>query len=152
MNNGLGELWDFGITDEPFPMDIPDPLTQAPATNEEAGFWTMVQQFREKADEFWTAYKRLEELEPIAMQTPDTAASYNDVMRGGSAITSIIEGAADKIRGAIGWAGNLFGVDVVNQAKNAAFRARTLADCAFGRRARRDCGVAFGCVCGNQKT
>lgn len=111
----MGDLWDFGITDEPFPMDIPDPLEQQPATSEESSFWATVQKFKNKADEFWTAYKRLEELEPVAMQTPDTARSYDRVMSSGGAITSNIEGVADTIKSAAGWAGGFFGIENVRR-------------------------------------
>lgn len=113
----IGDLWDFGITDDPFPMDIPDPLAQQPATSEESSWWNSVQKFKEKADEFWSAYKRLEALEPVAMQTPDTARSYNNVMSGGDTITSNIEGVADTIKAAAGWAGGFFGVENIRQAQ-----------------------------------
>ena len=114
----IGDLWDVSITDEPFPMDIPDPLIQAPASTEEKGFWDTVSEFKTKADEFWSAYKRLEELEPIAMQTPDTQRSYNRVMGGGQRITGTIEGAATTVKSAVGWAGSLFGMDNVRERVN----------------------------------
>ena len=101
----VGDLWDtiFGNDVNEFPMDIPEPYEQVPETTEEKSFWDTVAEFKRKADEFWTSYKRLEELEPVAMSTPATRESYNRVMYSGQNITGNIENAADRIQAAISW-------------------------------------------------
>lgn len=109
----MGDLWDtiFGNGNgDAFPMDIPDPYEQAPATSEEKSFWDTVAQFKRKADEFWSTYKRLEELEPVAMSTAATRDSYNKVMYSGQNITGNIENAADRIQAAISW-GAMSGIE-----------------------------------------
>lgn len=105
----VSDTWDSLFNGDEIPVDIPQ--GQPPNTQEEAGFWDSVNRFKRKADEFWSAYKRLESLEPIAMQSADTAASYNRVMGSGQSITENIEDTADRIREAVSW-GAMSGIQV----------------------------------------
>jgi hypothetical protein len=95
---------------EGFPMDL-DVTNVAPSTGEEASFLDKVKEFKRRADELFSVYKRLEAQRDVAYATPETRASYDRVMGRADNIIGKVQEYVPQIDEVFSFAGALFGMN-----------------------------------------
>lgn len=98
----------LGMLGEGFPMDLDTDVV--PSDAEEAGFLDKVKEFKRKADEMFSVYKRLEAQRDVAYSDPALRASYDNVMGRGDGIIGRVQEYVPQIDAVLSWAGGLFGL------------------------------------------
>lgn len=94
---------------EGFPMDLDTDVV--PSDAEEASFLDKVKEFKRKADDVFTVYKRLETQRDVAYSDPELRVSYDRVMGRADNIFGQVREYVPQIDSVLSWAGGLFGLN-----------------------------------------
>lgn len=80
---------------------------------ETEGFWVKVDEFKGKADEFYTEWQRLRGMREEAARDPETLKKWNELMGEAENVTAKVSSVEQAIQDAKSWAGGFFGYDNV---------------------------------------
>jgi len=76
---------------------------------EDAEFWSKVDEFKGKADEFYTEWQRLRGMRQAAARDPEALAEWNRLMGQADGVQAKVSDVEQAIQDAKAWAGSLFG-------------------------------------------
>ena len=76
-------------------------------------FWSKVDEFKGKADEFYTEWQRLRGMREAAAQDPETLKQWNALMGEAENVTAKVSDVEQAIQTAKSWAGSFFGYDAI---------------------------------------
>lgn len=78
---------------------------------ENGDVWAKVDEFKSKADEFYSQWQRLRNMRQAAARDPESLKEWNELMGEAEGVTAKVSDVEQAINDAKSWAGSFFGID-----------------------------------------